>query len=68
MSLIILFSDSIFSSFNFKLESFGYSGSLKIHNKSGKPESLSLKSDNSDSIIYIIFESILDKQFFQYSF
>lgn len=60
-----ILSDSIYSTFNFDLESFGYTGSLKVHNISGQPKKISIKGYNSDSIIYIIFESTLEIQSFK---
>jgi len=60
-----IISDSIYSTFNFNLKSYDYIGSLKVHNSSGQPKKLSLKSDNSDSMIYIIFESIIGEKSFK---
>ena len=61
-------SDSIYSTFNFDLDSYGYIWSLKVYNTSGKPKRLSLISDKSDSIIYINFESILKNESFNTDF
>jgi hypothetical protein len=57
-------SDSIYSTFNFELELFNYLGSLKVRNTTGEPKMLTLKSNDSSTTSYIIFENISQQQKF----